>query len=509
MVSPKMAAPMKTCLLNLRKCCFSWTATRYYSRRMKRSVQEVMSPEEDVQKLKNTVADPRKNPYLPFDPRDPVQKSLIFAATRSKENVSSYRNKENVSDNRNKDNKKREPQHVSDRSNSKSLSSSPKPSKVRKNEKFQNTVNFEKLEETDRRFGRHIMRARAAKDREEHREIVLEGKNLIHDALLAGAKLKVLYFTRLETVEELPAESLEGAQIYKVQYKHLKLWSDVETPQGLLGIFEMPPVNEALRPAANPIPLTVICDSVRDGGNLGTLIRTAAAVGCHRIIAMKGCVDIWNGKVLRSAAGSHYRVPILSNITWPQVPALLPPGDSIKVFLADSKQVTEEERESGPLEAETLAAVEQIEKFHDKESDIEDETSDIENSAEFDEDNDAGNEVISEQEINEMLTKEVEKDLSYKNFKVLSAYRKAPLGNDLYDMVDYTDKHAVLVISGETSGVSLPARKLAYDHYGGCVTIPMTGEVESLNCAVAGSIIMYEVAKQYRNSRIQTDKEEE
>lgn len=79
------------------------------------------------------------------------------------------------------------------------------------------------------------MRARSKKGREVHREIVLEGKNLIVDALAAGARLKVLYFSGAETMAGFPVMLLGDAAVFKVQYKHLKLWSEVETPQGLLG----------------------------------------------------------------------------------------------------------------------------------------------------------------------------------------------------------------------------------------------------------------------------------
>lgn len=55
------------------------------------------------------------------------------------------------------------------------------------------------------------------------------------------------------------------------------------------GIFEIPNV-EAKRPADDAIPLTIICDNVREPGNLGSIIRIAAAVGCEKLLLMKGIV---------------------------------------------------------------------------------------------------------------------------------------------------------------------------------------------------------------------------
>lgn len=51
---------------------------------------------------------------------------------------------------------------------------------------------------------------------------------------------------------------------------------------------------------------------MQDPGNLGTLIRTADACGVDAIVAGRGCVDIYNGKVVRSAQGSHFHLPVVS-----------------------------------------------------------------------------------------------------------------------------------------------------------------------------------------------------
>lgn len=217
-----------------------------------------------------------------------------------------------------------------------------------------------------------------------------------------------------------------------------------------------------------------------------------------------GCVDVWNGKVLRSAAGCHFRVPIISNVTWPNIPALLPPEDNVKVFLADSNQVTEEYMQSLSGTLEAAAQIEQLKQMDGKILDLEtvdDSVNVSELTESHAEDSDEEYEILSKEEQKE-LDKKDDEDSSYRNFDVLNVYRKAPLAVEFYDNVNYTDKHAVLLISGETSGLSLPARKLAYDHYGACVRIPMEAEVESLNCAVAGSIIMYEIAKQYRHLKV-------
>ena len=58
----------------------------------------------------------------------------------------------------------------------------------------------------------------------------------------------------------------------------------------ILGIFEMPPVD--MIPIKDCLPVTLIFDQIRDPGNFGTLLRTAAAVGCEKVIAVKGKVEL-------------------------------------------------------------------------------------------------------------------------------------------------------------------------------------------------------------------------
>jgi tRNA G18 (ribose-2'-O)-methylase SpoU len=68
-------------------------------------------------------------------------------------------------------------------------------------------------------------------------------------------------------------------------------------------IANMPKKGECRFKGASSVPITLVIDQVRDPGNMGSLIRTAAAVGCERILLSKGCVDLWDPKVIRSGMG--------------------------------------------------------------------------------------------------------------------------------------------------------------------------------------------------------------
>lgn len=80
-------------------------------------------------------------------------------------------------------------------------------------------------------------------------------------------------------------------------------------PQGILAIGEVPE-----RPlagiAAADFARTLVLDGVQDPGNVGTLIRTAAALGVRTVVSLPGTADIWNAKVVRGAAGGHFHLTV-------------------------------------------------------------------------------------------------------------------------------------------------------------------------------------------------------
>lgn len=113
-----------------------------------------------------------------------------------------------------------------------------------------------------------------------------------------------------------------------------KLQSEIKL-ELYLAIFTMPKPDSCSFQQRITLPITVICDNVRDPGNLGSIIRTCAASGCDRLIATKGCVDIWDPKVIRSGMGSHFRLSMINDISWETINQHIP--ENSKVYLADHK----------------------------------------------------------------------------------------------------------------------------------------------------------------------------
>ncbi|CAI9721572.1 rRNA methyltransferase 3, mitochondrial-like isoform X1 [Octopus vulgaris] len=335
----------------------------------------------------------------------------------------------------------------------------------------ENTLVFhsEKLSSEDPRFGSQINIAKSRKTRYKTGKIFLEGKRLIMDALESGAECSVMYVTSEVEPFSLPAHLVGKFPIYKVQYKHLKLWSDVVTPSGIAAIFKMPSTGESLVTQTKTIPLTIILDNIRDSGNMGTLIRSAAAVGCSKVLASVGCVDIWEPKVLRSACGSHFRVPIINNISWGSMSNYL--GKEPQVLLAST--LSSETPQLHPVYS--FEDIDQLIKQSESDESIDDDS------------------VANESD----KTQENKIDLSVEE----EMYHKVPLSHNVYHRVSYTGKEIVLVVGNEAHGLSADAKKFAFKHYGQYVSIPLANGVDSLNNVVAASIFMFEIQKQMNSSR--------
>ena len=93
--------------------------------------------------------------------------------------------------------------------------------------------------------------------------------------------------------------------------------ADTDSPQGVLAIAHVPATT--LRDVAQVgVDRLLLLDAVQDPGNVGTMLRTAAALSVTATISLPGTVDLWNAKVVRAAMGSHFRHLTLSS-TWDEL----------------------------------------------------------------------------------------------------------------------------------------------------------------------------------------------
>ena len=235
-----------------------------------------------------------------------------------------------------------------------------------------------------------------AKERREAGAFLAEGVRLVEEAQSANWPFRFVLFD--ETLSERGRSQVEslkssGIEVDEVSTTLMKSLSETETPQGILAV-----LNDFTRSAPIPGPLDFILipDQIRDPGNLGTLLRTAAAANVQAVLLPPETTDAFAPKVVRSGMGAHFHLPIHS-MTWDEIEKMT---KGLQVFLADMD-----------------------------------------------------------------------------GLPCWEANLRQPLA---------------LIIGGEADGASESARRLAMQK----LSIPMNGNIESLNAGVAGSVLMFEVVRQ-------------
>ncbi|XP_038059015.1 rRNA methyltransferase 3, mitochondrial-like [Patiria miniata] len=305
-------------------------------------------------------------------------------------------------------------------------------------------LKYEKAGVDDKRIGRLMMLVKSRKARQQTGRVMLEGRRLITDAIESGLQAHTIFFSRLENLEGIPVHKTQAALI-KVPFNDIAMWSDVVTTQGVIGVFRKPTHTSTHQSESLILPLTLICDNIREPGNLGTILRSAVAAQCEQILLTKGCVDLWEPKVLRSGAGAHFRMPIIANIPWKELPNYV--GENVTVHVADNN-VSGEEYSTRSSSRKSPRQVQKQRKWNQH--------------LESDED-------------------------------VLDL--PPVLESKMYHEVDWRVKSA-LVIGGETEGLSDAALDMCDTSLGYRVHIPMPGSTESLNSAVSASVIIFEALRQ-------------
>lgn len=121
----------------------------------------------------------------------------------------------------------------------------------------------------------------------------------------------------------------EGVPTEEVGGDELAEFADTVTPRGVLAVGQIPGRGWSDLGEGD----LMVFDAVQDPGNLGTLLRTAEALGVVGALSLPGTVDTWNPKVVRASAGSVFRVPVLS-VDWPEARSRLGERE-VPVWAAD------------------------------------------------------------------------------------------------------------------------------------------------------------------------------
>jgi TrmH family RNA methyltransferase len=126
----------------------------------------------------------------------------------------------------------------------------------------------------------------------------------------------------------------EGRALSEVDEKEFRSAAETDSPQGVLAVARVPDRSLDLLKGITPLRMLVL-DAVQDPGNVGTIIRTAAALGAQATVALPGTVDVWNAKVVRSAMGAHFR-HLAFHSTWDAFQAFLV-SEHVPLWAADAR----------------------------------------------------------------------------------------------------------------------------------------------------------------------------
>lgn len=158
---------------------------------------------------------------------------------------------------------------------------------------------------------RELARLLRARDRREAGRHLVEGPNAVREALAAGVVDEVLH------TDETPLPGDPGdARVTQVSPHVLARLTDATTPQGVVAVAR---THTADLDQVVGRGLLLVLHEVADPGNAGTAVRTADAAGASGVVLTAGSVDPFAPKVIRSAAGSTYHVPIVVGVSLEQI----------------------------------------------------------------------------------------------------------------------------------------------------------------------------------------------
>ncbi|MEG6617054.1 RNA methyltransferase [Peptococcaceae bacterium 1198_IL3148] len=152
--------------------------------------------------------------------------------------------------------------------------------------------------------------------RQKEGKFFIEGIRFVEELLQSGWPVDALFYTVKLTESPRGAELLAKAQqqnidCWQIGADTLKEVTATDNPQGVLAQLAMPRHQLADMMCATIKPLVVLVDGVQDPGNLGTIIRTADAMGVSGVVLLKGTADLYNPKTLRATMGSIFHLPII------------------------------------------------------------------------------------------------------------------------------------------------------------------------------------------------------
>ena len=154
-----------------------------------------------------------------------------------------------------------------------------------------------------------VRELRTARGRAPRSRFAVEGPTLLEEAGRSGLRPREIYLTATALGRFDPGHyEAEGVPVFQVPERAFARLSEVETPTGVLTVFDLP-ARTAAEVLARPGAVLLLA-GVNDPGNAGTLVRSAEAFGAAGVLFGRGGADPFAPKVVRAAMGSIFRLPV-------------------------------------------------------------------------------------------------------------------------------------------------------------------------------------------------------
>ena len=149
---------------------------------------------------------------------------------------------------------------------------------------------------------------RDTKARRAQARALIEGTRLVDACIAAGWAIEELLVSQsgIGRKEISGLVDRAGVELTMLSDAVFRAVVDTETPQGIAAEVEIP----AGAPSLAESKSGVLMDRIQDAGNVGAILRSAAAFGVQDILLSSGCADPWSPKVLRAAMGGHFSLRI-------------------------------------------------------------------------------------------------------------------------------------------------------------------------------------------------------
>jgi TrmH family RNA methyltransferase len=180
---------------------------------------------------------------------------------------------------------------------------------------------IKRISSRDNPFFKSLQRiSSSARERREAGQTLLDGAHLLRAYLDAGNKPLHLLIndqalqnaeivSLLDACSDVPQTQLDDALFAQL--------SELKTPNGLLTLIAIPPANVPV----SHCQFALLLEDIQDPGNIGSILRSAAAAGCDAVFLSQGCADAWSPKVLRAGMGGHFALSLHESADLLQVAA--------------------------------------------------------------------------------------------------------------------------------------------------------------------------------------------